>query len=204
MSAGILAMQAFRTPKTARASALCGLVGNSLATLNPIIRNIAGIAIRKHQQHVLARVLPTQAPEELSEDMQPQTSSPWLQKVELLTKRTNKIDVALERENAQIQRYRQIAQQQSISGPLIGLTGVASSTLATEAVFGYSDDIKTATRLGLSGRITQGVGQAYSLLNTPITLLIGIKHDSDLRRKGELPTQILERRLQQLDSATAR
>jgi hypothetical protein len=51
-----------------------------------------------------------------------------------------------------------MARQQSISGPLIGLTGVASSTLVTVAVYGYRRDIDTANKLGFAGRITQETG----------------------------------------------
>lgn len=198
MTAGILALKAFNKPRLARPSALCALVANSVATINPISRNIVGLAIRKHQERVLRRALQFDRPHELAQDVEFDPSSPWLQKVVALTRRTQNIDAALDRENRQIEKYRQVAQQQSISGPLIGLTGVTSSILATEAVFGYSDNPRTATRLGFSGRIVQGVGQGYSLLNTPITLLVGMRRNRRLAMQGELPRQILEKRLQAL------
>lgn len=199
MSAGILAMNAFREPRLARSSAVCALVANSLLTVNPIARNVIGFAIRKHQERVLRRSLPVARPDELEEQLEFDADSPWLQRVALLTRRTEIIDIALNRQNEQIQKYRQIAQQQSISGPLIGLTGVTGSVLATEAVFGFSDDIRTATRLGFSGRIVQGVGQAYSLAYTPIVLIAGLRREKRLRAQGQLPSQILEQRLKTLE-----
>jgi hypothetical protein len=105
----------------------------------------------------------------------------------------------LDREQTDIDRYREIAQQQSISGPLIGLTGVASATLAETAIYGYRDDPHTAIRLGLSGRISQGTGQAYALINTPYTLIRGMRRSKRLRERGELPSQVLEARLKRLD-----
>ena len=124
----------------------------------------------------------------------------WLRKVAALNYRSDRIDVALDREIKDIERYRQIAQQQTISGPLIGLTGAASSTLATVAVFGYLREPDTAIRLGLSGRITQCTGQVYALVNTPYTLIHGMIRKHRLRKRGELPTQILDARLKKLES----
>ena len=109
------------------------------------------------------------------------------------------LDIQLNRETREIERFRQVAQQQSISGPLIGLTGVVSSTLATVAVYGYPRDIETVNKLGFAGRITQGTGQAYALVNTPYTMVKGIIRNRRLAARGELPTQILRKRLENLE-----
>lgn len=114
--------------------------------------------------------------------------------------RSENIDANLNREVAQIERFRQVAQQQSISGPLIGLTGVTSSILATEAIFGFSDEPKIAIRLGLAGRITHGTGQAYALINTPYTIVKGFLRDRRLRREGRLPSQLLKERIRLLEA----
>lgn len=213
MGAGILAREAFQTQRIARGSVICALIGNSLATVNPIVRNLAGIAIRKHQERKLREQIEFSRPSELETDIDAlqnklslqddrgNTQQSWLRNVAALTYRTGKIDVELNRETKEIERYRQIAQQQSISGPAIGLTGVTSSILATVAVYRYSDDIDTANKLGFAGRITHGAGQAYSLLNTPYTVIKGMIKNHKLRKRGELPSQILVERLKRLDSA---
>src|SRR6516165_2480840 len=198
MSAGLVTMRAFNNPGLARGAVICGLVGNSAATLSPIVADLAGIAVRHHQESKLASEISTERPvpsAQLDELQQKLCFGPqryWLQKLAALTYRTEQMDVALNREIKEIERYRRVAQQQSISGPLIGLTGVTSSTLATVAIYGYSRQPRIAIRLALAGRITQGVGQSYALLNTPSTMIYGIMRKHRLKKRGELPAQILE------------
>ena len=214
MSAGIMAMKAFGNPQIARYAVITALTANSVATLNPIIRNLAGIAIRKHQERKLKTIFPFERPELPSNELDalqerlsteehqrqhPVDHQAWLRKVAALNQRSEKVDVVLNRETKDIERYRQVAQQQSVSGPLIGLTGVAGATLATVAVYGYPRDFETVNKLGFAGRITQGTGQAYALINTPYTIARGLIRNRDLRRRGELPTQLLQERLDRLN-----
>jgi hypothetical protein len=207
LSGGILARKAFDEPRLARNSVVCALVASSIATVAPIAQNVVGYAVRKHQERKLAREIPHERPplrsaelDRLQEQLAQRTDETWMRRVAALTHRTEMIDEGLDRETSEIERYRQIAQQQSISGPLIGLTGVASATLATIAVYGYATDPHTAIRLGFAGRITQGTGQAYALINTPYTIISGMVRNHRLRQRGELPSQILEQRLRRLES----
>ena len=106
----------------------------------------------------------------------------------------------MNRETTEIERYRQVAQQQSISGPLIGLTGVTSSTLGTIAFYEYLTDRQKTNSLIFSGRVVQIVGQSYAVLNTPYTMAVGFMKNRRLAAKGELPSQILEQRLKNIDT----
>ncbi|HEY9786806.1 MAG TPA: hypothetical protein V6D17_15495 [Candidatus Obscuribacterales bacterium] len=205
MCAAIITMNAFGNLKLGRSATVCALVGNSAATINPILRNFVGIAVRKHQERKLAREIPFErtgeSPEldDLQQKLTTEVAESWLRKVAALSYRTEKIDAELDREVKEIERYRQVAQQQSVSGPLIGLTGVASSTLATVAVYDYLQEPKTAIRLGLAGRITQGTGQALALMITPYTTIKGIISQHRLKKRGELPSQILSERLKRIE-----
>jgi hypothetical protein len=218
MSAAIMAMKTFGNPEIGRYAVVTALVANSAATLNPIISNLAGVVIRKHQERKLKTIFPCDRPELPSGElaaMQEKLSteehqkehnvdhSAWLRKVAELNQRSEKVNVQLDRETKEIERYRQIAQQQTVSGPLIGLTGVASATIANVAVYGYPRDIDTVNKLGFAGRITQGTGQAYALINTPYTIIRGMIRNRDLRRRGELPTQLLQERLERLNKFSA-
>lgn len=209
MGAGILTSNAFRDPRLSRPAVITALVSNSVATANPIVSNFAGVAIRKYQEKRLSKHLPVERPkevkelQELVEKVSTSKDQAWLKKVGALTARSERMDVQLTRETREIERYRQIAQQQTISGPIIGLAGVTSSTLATIAVYGHRDDLKTATRLGFAGRITQGTGQLYALINTPYTVLGGMVRNRRLRRHGELPEQLLAERLKRLEAIAA-
>jgi hypothetical protein len=206
MSAGIVTMKAFNHPELGRGAVICALVGNSVATVNPIFRDLVGVTVRKHQERKIANEIPCERPEPsaeldvLQEKLSIGPQRYWLQKLVALTFRTEKMDVELNREVKEIERYRRVAQQQSISGPLIGLTGVASSTLATVAVYGYPHEPKTAIRLGFAGRNSQLVGQSYALINTPSTMIYGMIRKHRLRKRGELPSQILAERLRRLEN----
>jgi hypothetical protein len=209
MGAGILTSNAFKDPRLTRPATITALVSNSVATVNPIVSDFAGVAVRKYQEHKLSKFLPVERPpvaselQELVAKVSAGKDEAWLKKVGALTARSERMDVQLTRETKEIDRYRQIAQQQAISGPIIGLTGVTSSTLATVAVYGHRDDIETATRLGFAGRITQCTGNVYALVNTPYTAISGMIRRQRLRKKGELPEQLLTERLKRLDAITA-
>lgn len=215
MTAAILARRALKDPDLAGGGIVCALVANSVATINPLFRNMVGQVVRKHQDRKLQKEFACDRPlrldgplmEELHEL---QTHHPGREEEEellsralLLNQRSEKLDGALDRETREIERYRQIAQQQSISGPLIGLTGLTGSTLSAVAYFDYRDVPRTANKLSFSGRIVNVTGQAYALVNTPVTVAKGFRRNRRLRAKGLLPTQILEKRLEDLDKFEA-
>jgi hypothetical protein len=209
MSAAMLAMRAFAHPEAARGATILALVSNSVATVNPIFRNLVGITVRNYQQRKLAAELhfdrPNESPEldELERTLASETDQSWLRKAEALSYRTRKIDIALDRESDEIQRYRQVAQQQSIIGPMIGLTGVTSSVLSTVAVYGYRRKPITTLKLGLAGRTTQCTGQSFALIYTPYAMITGLIRNHRLKKQGQLPTQVLEERLKRLDAYVA-
>lgn len=207
MGAGITALRAFEEPLLIRNAAVTALVANSVLTLNPIISNLAGVAIRKYQHHKIASQIPferppTSAPEldKLQQELSLPGSTDWLTRVTALSNSSGTIDAELSRERREIERYREIAQQQAVAGPLIGLTGLASSTLATVAVYDYFRKPRVGIRLGFAGRISQGSGQAFALFYTPYTVLKGYFKDRKLSQRGELPEQILRRRLARLEA----
>lgn len=211
MTSSILARKALEDPDFAGDSIVCALISNSAATINPIFRNLVGLTVRKYQSAKLKKEFPCERPltpldislEELK-DLQASHAGEK-QHEELLTSllvlsdRSERIDTNLDRETKEVERYRQIAQQQSVSGPLIGLTGLTASTLAAVAFFGYREQPRTAIKIGFPGRITAATGFTYALLNTPYTVYSGMKRKRRLREKGQLPEQILAERLKNLD-----
>lgn len=198
MGAGILALKAFDKPRLAKPSVVCAMISASAATVNPIVRNLVGFAVRKHQERKLAKEFSIERPGELAMEAPPSADDATLNTLVSLTERSARIDSELDRESRLIERYRQVAQQQSISGPLIGLTGVASATLATVAVYGHNRHPHTALQLGFSGRISQAVGQSYALVATPYSTIRGALRKRSLSKRGMLPRQILQERLQRL------
>jgi hypothetical protein len=110
------------------------------------------------------------------------------------------MDVALARENKDIERLQQIAQQQMISGPLIGLTGLSSTILGTVAFYGYRNDRVAASHLLFPARIASISGQGFAMLYTPYTIISGMARSARLKKRHELPQQLLEDRLRNLDA----
>ncbi len=213
MTASVLARKALTEPDLAGKSIVCALVANSVATINPIFRNLVGHTVGKYQAVKLAKEFPAERPampvglslaelKALQAKHQHKDDKPHeelLTSALLLSERSEKIDLNLDRETKEVARYRQVAQQQSISGPLIGLTGVTGSTLSAVAFFRYREEPRTAIKVGFPGRITSATGQAYALLNTPYTLVTGMRRKQKLRARGQHPEQILADRLENLD-----
>ncbi|MDZ4836622.1 MAG: hypothetical protein SGJ27_22825 [Candidatus Melainabacteria bacterium] len=211
MTASILARNALEDPDLAGSSIICAMVSNSVATINPIFRNLVGMAVRKHQSAKLAKAFPTERPDmpdgmSLEELKKLKASHPTekdheelLTSALVLSERSEKIDINLDRETKEVARYRQVAQQQSLSGPLIGLTGVTAATLSAVAFYDYRDEPKTALRLGFSGRIVSATGQAYALAITPYTVFSGMRRNKKLKERGQLPAQLMAERLKNLD-----
>lgn len=212
MFAGIRARQAlFRHSRLGGTGVILGLVANSIATVNPIFRNVVGLTVRKVQEHKLAKEFPNERPPEFPrgmslsdltdfEENHPSSVEEQLATAAvLLNDRSEKLDKTLDREMGQIERYRQVAQQQSVSGPIIGLLGVGGSVCSTVGYFGLRHNPRSAIRTAFGGRIATATGQGYALLNTPYTSVKGWIKAGRARKHGELPSQILDQRLRSLD-----
>ena len=215
MSASIIARKALEEPDLAGSAIICATVSNSLATVNPILANLVGWTVRKKQERTFDAQFPSVKTEgsqhnlelrlgELEAQRPDDVPDEFLRQYTFLTDRAKRLDKALERESNEIERFRRVAQQQSVVGPAVGLTGLASSILSATAFYGYRREPITANKLGLSGRISQTTGQSIALVITPYTAIRGALKRRSLSRRGELPEQILERRLRDLDELEAR
>jgi len=215
MTGAIIARKALDEPDLARHAIACALVSTSAATINPLLRNLVGITVRKYQDRKLKRELHCERPAIpaglVAEDLKQlhanhpdeKEQQELLTRAVLLSERSDRIDLNLDREVREVARYRQIAQQQTISGPLIGLTGLAGATLSAVAFHGYRDEPLKAIKLGFAGRISTITGGGYALINTPYTYFKGARRNKKLRERGEHPTQLLKERLDYLDKFEA-
>ena len=212
IGSGVIGLRAFKRPNLGGSAAICGLVSNSAATLSPLIRNVVGIAVRKYQRKKLSKDFPVERPTvtdaselaQLQKDIPEEKQSKVLADVITFSDSASRLDTILERETKQVQRLRQIAQQQTISGPLIGLTGLTGAVLGTTAFYGYRTDRETTNSLLFAGRVAAITGQGYALLNTPYTMISGLRQQRSLKKRGELPSQLLEQRLEHLDQLEQR
>ena len=70
--------------------------------------------------------------------------------VRFLSDKSKILDIAIDHDTQTINRLRYVAEQQAISGPLIGLASVARSTLITIAHYGYRSNRIVFDRLAFA------------------------------------------------------
>ncbi len=213
MSAAIIGLKGFSQPSLGGAAAVTTVVANSAATLNPLLCGIVGMSMRRYQMRRLARELPLEPP---LREAQPLLDLKLKLKLELVDKgnestaklleeavslgdKSQSLDLAIDRENQDIERLRRVAQQQTIAGPLIGLTSMPGAVLGTLAFYNYRYDRVTTNKMLFAGRISALSGQTFALVQTPFTVFSGLRKSDRLRKQGKLPSQLLEERMKNLD-----
>lgn len=213
MSAAVIALRGFTEPQLGGTVAISTLVANSVATINPLLCGVIGLAMRQYQLSKLSKefsidrpvVAADQSsaqdkPNQLQNDLSFDKQNKLLEKASFLSDKSERFDVVLDRETKEIERLRRVAQQQIIAGPLIGLTSIPAALLGTIAFYDYRKDRNTTNKLLFSGRISTLSGQAYALIQTPWTLISGMVRNRRLDRLGQSPSQLLEERLRNLDA----
>jgi hypothetical protein len=215
MSGSICSLKGFETPWLRGPAAILALVAPSVATVNPIIKIGVGVSMRKYQRWHLARVFQNERPapvkdlvaqwkelDQLSASGDPDTNDATrVERAAFIADYAERADKVINKEQERIEKLRQVASQQAISGPLIGMFGVGRSVLNTTAYYRYTlrGSVITANSLNFAGRISQACGQTYNLINTPVTRISKSVYTARLAKEGKLPSQFLERRLQRLD-----
>ena len=122
-----------------------------------------------------------------------------LNELAYLIKRSHEFDRPLAEDVQKIERLRRVADQQAISGPLIGGAKLAGSICSAVAQYHFFDEPVTANRIKLAGNISEVSGQGYSLLATPAAAVAHFVYTRKLSKKGRLPKQIFKARLKRLD-----
>jgi hypothetical protein len=221
MSASCLTLRGFSESGLGGRAAILNVVGNSIVMFNPLVKHAAGKFVAARQRRLLDRTFPQSSPHTIDQilaeanftvpdDKTGRPASPEEQELAFLIRQSAAFDGPLNREVAKVEKLRRIADQQAISGPLIGLTGVTRSVLNTVAYYQRESASNSeqseilANQLNLSGRIVQSAGQAYSLVNTPYTELRHYRYKRALQKAGNLPSQKLQQRLALLDKLEAR
>jgi len=216
MGASVIGLRGFSDPSLGGGAAITALVANTMATVNPIVAGLAGRSVRNYQFKKLTRELPpdqsvTTKNDTLVElpaidlqqdlkDLPSDQESKVLDEVISLSNGSRRLDTNLDRESADIERLQRVAQQQTLAGPLIGLTSMPGAILGTLAFYDYRQDRVTTNKMLFAGRISAITGQSYALVQTPFTVVRGILKKNRLKKNGELPSQLLEQRLKNLDN----
>lgn len=208
MGGAIVGLKGFNHPHLGGTAAISALVANSAATLNPIICSLAGYSVKKYQLMKLARAFPIERPglpDQALSDLKAQdpvysddVDSKMLNEVIALNDRSERIDINLDRENTDLERLRRVAQQQTVAGPLIGLTSMPGAILGTLAFYQYRTNRDATNKMLFAGRLSTLSGQTYALIQTPATIIAGAIKARKLKKTGQHPAQLLDARLKNL------
>lgn len=216
LSASFMSYRAPSAPSYVGAAAITNVVASSLVTVNPIIRTAVGRYVaRRHRRH-LDKVFPQEKPHTLAElkvnwselaglfptdpKLAFSNTDTTIKEVAFLCMQSERGEQSLARSSAEINRLHRVADQQAISGPIIGMFGLARATSSTVAYFGYRDDRVTANRINFAGRISQVTGQTYSLIATPRAKIKSVLYQRKLAKEGRLPSQIYEQNMKRWDA----
>lgn len=226
MSASIQALNAFGHHKLGGGPAITGLVSSTMVMVNPMLRSLVGRFEAKMQRRRLDRLFPGDRPKPIDEVLaefgttkiagtKGSIFDKQTDELAFLIRRSEALDAPLDREVARFQKLRRIADQQAVSGPLIGLAGVTRGILNTTAFYGFLQspatnpdvarrDRITANKINFAGRIVQSSAQAYSMVLTPATEIRHFLYARKLERSGSSPEQMRQARFARLDELEAR
>lgn len=230
LASSCLSLRAFNNPRLSGAAAISNLSANTIVTLNPIVRTLVGRFAASVEQKRLARLFPKSRPHEIKEVLaemgkdltlatKDDTATAEVKELAFLVRRSAEFDAPLNKEVLKFEKLRRVADQQALSGPLIGLTGVTRGILNTTAFYATqnnssgdssestdepSQNALLSNRLNFAGRIVQASGQAYSLVLTPTTEIRHFLYRRKLRSRGEAPEQLLQNRLLRLQQIETR
>lgn len=230
LASSCISLKAFNNPRLSGAAAISNLSANTIVTLNPIVRTLVGRFAAAVEQRRLSRMFPKSRPHvikevlaEMGKDLtlaaKDDTATAEVKELAFLVRRSAELDEPLNKEVLKFEKLRRVADQQAVSGPLIGLTGVTRGILNTTAFYatqnksssdssessdGPSQNALLSNRLNFAGRTVQACGQAYSLVLTPTTEIRHFLYRRQLRRRGEAPDQLLHQRLVRLQQIETR
>lgn len=230
LASSCISLKAFNNPRLSGAAAISNLSANTIVTLNPIVRTLVGRFAASVEQRRLSRLFPKSRPHEIKEVLaemgkdltlstKDDSATAEVKELAFLVRRSAELDAPLNKEVLKFEKLRRVADQQALSGPLIGLTGVTRGILNTTAFYATqnkssgdsaesadapSQNALFSNRLNFAGRTVQACGQAYSLVLTPTTEIRHFLYRRKLRSKGEAPDQQLQHRLVRLQQLETR
>ncbi len=94
-----------------------------------------------------------------------------------------------------LRHLQEVAVESSLDGPLLGGTALAQDTCSTVGYFRYRDNPRRSRTLNMTSGILQTTGNASALTLSTINMACALQYQWKVGRKGELPDQIIHKRL---------
>lgn len=146
LASSCTSLRAFSNADLGGAAAITNLVANAMVMCNPSIKSLAGRLAARIERRRLSKVFGESTPKQFNEILSElgassdiarrnDASSAKLQELSFLARRSSEMDAGLNSEVSRLGKLRQIADQQALSGSLIGLSGVSRGILNTTAFY---------------------------------------------------------------------
>jgi len=214
-AAGGLALKSFNNPQFTSSSIVTGIIGDSISVLSAPAGLIAQKWLKKYYfkrvcKKLSEKVYDVEAASDYSlarlhnhvsaasENVLAQ-AGPIKTRLAAYDLWDQRYDEYISKETVQLRRHEKIALQSVIYGPIISGTFLAEDVLGAAAWYGNRRRPKTANNLAFSGFITAGAGSALGLGATSWYYLDEYLNQRKLKREGNMPEQLLQKRLKTLD-----
>ncbi|MBX9696348.1 MAG: hypothetical protein K2Z81_28430 [Cyanobacteria bacterium] len=210
-----LANRAVDTPKLNGPANVVFIVSGSLAAVTPFLATASGFVMRKVAAHTIRKELHEQAkfnPDEFArlctewktagDSMQGGSLIPSLPATERLSQYSNSSDLfvkQLENETRTMRRLNKVALQTSTMAPPIGSLLMTQGILGARGYYKYGTRPRKQLDLFYRGAICGTVATSMALVGNTGWLLASWHYENGLKRKNQLPEQLIKKRLEHLD-----
>ncbi len=206
--------RAISRPKFTGTSNILFIVSGGMATVTPMIATASGALMRKYSEHQLEKVLPipktfdsaalstkvkllegtlTQA----QESLMPSLSA--TRRLGMYSDSQTLFRKQLDNELTVIRRLDKVALQTNLLAPPIGSLLMTQGILGTVAYYDYPGRVRKQLDLNYKGAVAGTVGLSMSLAGNAGWLLTSLAYEHRLRQKKQLPSQLIQARLEHLD-----
>ena len=115
---------------------------------------------------------------------------------------STRYDKYIDKRMADMRRVSKIALQSTVSGPLLGATGLAQDIFNEFGVYRYRNSPFRANSLAFAGAATSTLGGLASVTLTGWWFADELRYQRDAARKNVLPRQLMQDRLRTLETLT--
>lgn len=99
----------------------------------------------------------------------------------------------------QLRHLDKVARQDNISGPAISFGSLVQCVLGTVSFYRFGNHPQTAQNLNFAGAISGEVANGANIAITTQSLVSQKLYEKELKKRGSLPSQLLEKRLRDLN-----
>ncbi len=218
-AAGGLALKGFDHPQYTSSSIVTAIIGDGISIVSAPAGLIAQKCLKKHYFKMVYKKLSEKIydVEMASDDSRLRLHKyveaadpnvldrvgPIKHRLEAYDLWDQRYDDYMNQETKQLRRHDKIALQSVIYGPIISGTFLAQDVLGAAAWYGNRRRPKTANNLAFAGFITAGAGSAVGLTASTYYYVDEYLERRRLKREGNLPEQLLQKRLKTLDEVEA-